>query len=485
MMNVAWRARFPLALVALIAAHLPGAILLAWLGGGGMPGAVSITALASLAAIGAWRFDPEGAATPSVLGVALALSVSAVVWVTPGPLRADMHMAYFAGLALTACLLDVPAILVATGVIAVHHVVLGLALPLAVFPDSGLLLPRIGLHAVILISEAAGLSGLCVMIRQSQAAAALAATQAAEQAERRRLEHLAAQEKALAERRAGQKAVVARIETEIIGSLGQTAAFTRGMVGNAGAIRMAAERTGAAAESAASATQAASANAGMVARATEQLAESVREIGQQIGQSNRVVGETVESGAVARQAFQTLSEKVNRIGAVAAIISDIAARTNLLALNATIEAARAGDAGRGFAVVAGEVKQLANQTAQSTAEIGATIAEVRAATDGSVAAVGRMESKIDEVRRISGSIAAAVEEQVAATAEIARTVEEIANATGNLHGHIDGAATEARQTLDFAATVQQDANDMAERVSRLEGTVAAVVRQSSATMQAA
>src|SRR6185437_3442066 len=119
-----------------------------------------------------------------------------------------------------------------------------------------------------------------------------------------------------------------------------------------------------------------------------------------------------------------LNERVAEIGAVAEIIGEIAAKTNLLALNATIEAARAGDAGKGFAVVASEVKALATQTARSTEEITRHIGEVRTATGASVAAVGRIEQTIGEINAIAGSIAAAVEEQGAATAEIARNVNQ-------------------------------------------------------------
>src|SRR6185437_10103657 len=117
-----------------------------------------------------------------------------------------------------------------------------------------------------------------------------------------------------------------------------------------------------------------------------------------------------------------LNERVAEIGAVAEIIGEIAAKTNLLALNATIEAARAGDAGKGFAVVASEVKSLAMQTARSTEEIARHIGQVRSATGASVAAVARIAQTITEISTIAGSIAAAVKQQDAATAEIARNV---------------------------------------------------------------
>ena len=164
------------------------------------------------------------------------------------------------------------------------------------------------------------------------------------------------------------------IESETATALEQIDIRTAQMTATADEMHASAARTGSSAESAAAAARQAQATVQTVASAAEALEASIRDIGGQVSQSTAIVGRAVQAGEETRTTIEALNERVNRIGAVVEIISEIAARTNLLALNATIEAARAGDAGKGFAVVASEVKQLAAQTAGSTKEITATSA---------------------------------------------------------------------------------------------------------------
>jgi Methyl-accepting chemotaxis protein (MCP) signalling domain/Chemoreceptor zinc-binding domain/PilZ domain len=203
---------------------------------------------------------------------------------------------------------------------------------------------------------------------------------------------------------------------------------------------------------------------------------SIREIGEQVGRSSAVVERAVEAGHATRETIAALNEQVARIGAVADMIGEIAAKTNLLALNATIEAARAGDAGKGFAVVASEVKQLATQTAKSTEEISRRIGEVRTATGASVAAVGHIEQTIGEINAIAGSIAAAVEEQGAATAEIARNVTETAAAANTMTERAIAVSEEAAMTGRQAAEVLQNTSALDMAIHTLRHTMIRVVR---------
>jgi chromosome segregation ATPase len=239
-------------------------------------------------------------------------------------------------------------------------------------------------------------------------------------------------------------------------------------------------RTGNSAESAATASAQALANAQTVASAAEQLSASIREIGVQVNQSNAVVGRAVTAGNETRSTIEALNEQVARIGAVADMIGEIAAKTNLLALNATIEAARAGDAGKGFAVVASEVKALATQTARSTQEIAQHIGEVRSATGASVAAVVQIEKTIGEINAIAGSIAAAVEEQGAATAEIARSVTETASAANEMTSRTAEVSIEAEQTGKHASEVRENAAALNTAIGELRHAVIRVVRTSTA-----
>ena len=252
------------------------------------------------------------------------------------------------------------------------------------------------------------------------------------EADRLRGEQQAAEQRAEAEKRAALVGMADTIESYTSAALEQASRHTTAMTATADAMAASSARTSVAAQGAASSSAQVLANAQTVASAAEQLSASIREISTQVVQSTKVVGRAVTASSETRATIETLNEQVAHIGAVADIISEIAARTNLLALNATIEAARAGAAGKGFAVVASEVKALATQTARSTQEIARHIADVRTATGASVDAVARIGETIREVDMIANSIAAAVEQQGAATREIARNVTETASAARDM-----------------------------------------------------
>ena len=290
----------------------------------------------------------------------------------------------------------------------------------------------------------------------------------------------ASQAQAEADKQAALTSMADRIETDAGAAVQTISERTGTMSHTAGEMRELAGRTGESAKGAAHAAATALANAQTVASAAEQLTASIHEISGQIAQSTKVVNQAVGAGNATRTAIEALTEKVGRIGAVADMIGDIAAKTNLLALNATIEAARAGEAGKGFAVVASEVKHLATQTARSTQEINQHIGEVRSATSEAVAAVARIETIIGEVNAIAGSIAAAVEQQGAATAEIARNVTETASAVDEMTARNDAVSRDAEQAGRYAEDVLENTVALNSAVRDLRHTMIRTVRTSTA-----
>ncbi|GGG13264.1 hypothetical protein GCM10010912_67140 [Paenibacillus albidus] len=89
-----------------------------------------------------------------------------------------------------------------------------------------------------------------------------------------------------------------------------------------------------------------------------------------------------------------LGEHSKEIGDIIAIITEIANQTNLLSLNAAIEAARAGEHGRGFAVVAGEVRKLAEKTAESGKRVSEVIHSIQLNTNEAIAMVAQGEKEV-------------------------------------------------------------------------------------------
>ena len=225
----------------------------------------------------------------------------------------------------------------------------------------------------------------------------------------------------------------------------------------------------------ASAAQLASGGVEAVAASAEQLAASIGEITQRVAQSSRMTGQAAESARHTDNVVRALAEGAEKIGSVVGLITDIAAQTNLLALNATIEAARAGNAGKGFAVVASEVRNLAQQTAKATEDIGSRIGQIQATTREAVKAIAEITRLIEEVSGNAAGIAAAVEEQGAATAEITRNAQQTAAATREVTTNIAGVSEATSQTGAAAAQVLSAADGLSSQAERLTGEVDALV----------
>tara|TARA_R110002072_G_scaffold254680_3_gene413553 strand:- start:579 stop:1268 length:690 start_codon:yes stop_codon:yes gene_type:complete len=113
-------------------------------------------------------------------------------------------------------------------------------------------------------------------------------------------------------------------------------------------------------------------------------------------------------------------------------------------------------------VVASEVKNLANQTAKATEDIGGKVQNIQDATREAVTVNERISEIISKINEITANVASAVEEQGAATQEIARNVEQAASGTSEVSGtmvHVSEAVQEtraaARQQVDTAQSVKQ------------------------------
>jgi methyl-accepting chemotaxis protein len=251
----------------------------------------------------------------------------------------------------------------------------------------------------------------------------------------------------------------------------QVAAAAGQLQATAGAMSATAQQTSHQATSVAAASEEASVNVQTVAAAAEELSGSINEIGRQVAHSSAISQEAVDEASRAAGVVNELAETAQKIGEVVNLINDIASQTNLLALNATIEAARAGEAGKGFAVVAGEVKNLANQTARATDDIGRQIAAIQDQTHRVVDTIGAIVRVIEEIGQISGDVAASVEEQSAATQEIARNVEQAAAGTAEVSGNVVQVQDAADQTGASSREVLEASRTLAEQSSCLRSTI--------------
>ena len=482
------RRRFSRILVSLLWCHVPIVAAATFtLGSSGfayLPTAAA-TCLAGMTML-FWRRDPIATSTRLVSAVGLVGMAAILLSVFAGhPWQIDMHMYFFACLAVLVGWCDWRVILVAAATTAVHHLAFNLMLPALVFPGvsaSGEI-ARVVLHAAIVLMETAVLIWVCRTVERALSALARSEHEAQTQVARTHAlerEAAAVRVEAEATRLADTLRLAESFEAAVGKIVGEVSAAAGNLQTTASNMTDNARQTASQSNDLASSAVEVSNNVSAVASAAEELGASIQEIGRQIGESADLAAEAVGEADRTAILVQALTEAASRIGNVIGLISGIAAQTNLLALNATIEAARAGEAGRGFAVVAAEVKELAGPTARATDEISGQVGRIQNATEQAVSAIGSIGQRIRHIDGVTAAIAASVDEQGIATQEIVRTVSLAAGSTQAVTtglGDVAGVAKEtdisAAQMLASASSLSHQAEWLNDEVGRFLATIRA------------
>jgi len=223
-----------------------------------------------------------------------------------------------------------------------------------------------------------------------------------------------------------------------------------------------------------------------LSRRTEQAASNVQETASSMAQMTATVKRNADtalqantlSGAASDAAarggdavaevvstMSDITDSSRKIADIIGVIDGIAFQTNILALNAAVEAARAGEQGRGFAVVAGEVRALAQRSANSAREIkeliGASAGKVESGSKLVNDAGKTMDDIVAQVKRVSDLIA----EIRSATDEQSSGVTQVDRAVGDLDQITQQNAALVEQSTAASESLRQQAQSLVEAVS--------------------
>jgi len=456
-----------------ICLHFPLIALIDWLRHG-TPGIVTGIAAVIAIATGVMTFAVRGVAVRYFQAAAMPLTVATLVAALNGhPWQIDMHMYFFASLAMLTAFCEWPVILIATATIAVHHLSLNFILPAAVFPNGGDFF-RVIMHAVIVLIEAGVLTFVSRHMANAliDSEAALEKAQAASKEAEGLTEQIRARENSAREDRQRMLGEVAsNFEQAVRSIIEKVSADSDRATALASSMATAARENAQRVGAAANASSAASGDAQSIAAAAEELSASVSEIQRQVQRSTEITARAVAEAGTSSAKVRELIEAAQKIGDIVRLINEIASQTNLLALNATIEAARAGEAGRGFAVVANEVKSLANQTAKATEDISAQITSIQGATRESERAIQSVSATIGEVSEVVSHINASVDQQNAATREIAQSAQNVSRGTAETSDVIESVRISAEETGNSASEVSDAARGLLSLSQRLKEDV--------------
>ena len=217
------------------------------------------------------------------------------------------------------------------------------------------------------------------------------------------------------------------------------------------------------------------------ASSMEELTGTLRHSADAATQANQLASSAAEvaerGGAVINDVVATMQEingSSKRIADIIGVIDGIAFQTNILALNAAVESARAGEQGRGFAVVAGEVRSLAQRSADAAREIksliGTSVDKVEVGTRLVADAGSTMTDIVSSVRRVTdiiGEITTASREQSDGVGQVNGAVSKLDQMTQQNAALVEESAAAAESLKDQARRLSD-----AVGVFRVEGSAA-------------
>ena len=207
-------------------------------------------------------------------------------------------------------------------------------------------------------------------------------------------------------------------------------------------------------------------NVDSLTQSTEQMKEHNEQLDTTIQELMAISDRNKESLAAVYNQTNETNQSVMHIGNAVDMITDISGPTNLLSLNASIEAARAGEYGKGFAVVADQIRQLADQSANTAKEIGEIVAELIENSNTSVETMGvvRQEmtgqyEKLNTTKDIFEHLNEEVNNVVTAIESISTEVESLDRLKGEVLGSAESLAAIAQEN---AASTEETSASMVE-----------------------
>jgi methyl-accepting chemotaxis protein len=216
-------------------------------------------------------------------------------------------------------------------------------------------------------------------------------------------------------------------------------------------------------------TEQAASNLEETASSMEELTATVKQSADAARQANQLASSAAEvaqkGGAVVSQVVTTMQDinhSSQKIADIIGVIDGIAFQTNILALNAAVEAARAGEQGRGFAVVAGEVRTLAQRSAQAAKEIkdliNASVEKVQSGSSLVQEAGSTMDEIVHSVQRVTdiiGEITAASGEQSDGIGQVNVAINQLDQMTQQNAALVEQSAAAAESLRDQAGRLTQ------------------------------